>query len=192
MEGKYPNTKEIIYLLGMGALITTGIVMPGALYVAKLVSDIKEESDRKKWQKEWKKFNLYALKRNLKRLHQQKVIEFVKQNGEEIIKLTHEGSVRYLKLQLKELSQKGGKWDGKWHIVIYDISKFKRNQQSSFRNFLKSMNFLQLQRSVYITPYHCDEQIAYLREYFGISEDVILFEASRIENEPVYKGYFGL
>lgn len=192
MEDKYPKTKDIIYLLGMGAFITAGIVIPGALYVAKLVSDIKEENDRKKWQREWKKFNLYALKRNLKRLHQQKVIEFVKQNGEEVIKLTHEGRTRYLKLQLQELSQKGGKWDGKWRIVIYDISKFKRNQQSSFRNFLKSMNFLLLQRSVYITPYPCEEHITYMREYFGIGEDVILVEANKIENEQFYKDYFGL
>lgn len=189
---EYPNTGEIIYLLGLGALLTASILIPGATYMAKLMSDIKKESDQKKWQKSWQKFNPYLLKRNIKRLYDQKVVEILKVNGEEMIKLTTKGRTKFLRFQLEKLNLNGTKWDGRWRLVIYDISKFKRSQQNAFRNMIKNMNLLQLQKSVYITPYPCEEQISYLREYFGISEEVLYIRADKIENEEVYRKYFGL
>lgn len=191
-EAKYPRTKEIIYMLGVGTLLLGTILMPGLGYAAGAIIRAKEQSDWEESQKGWKKFNKYFLRKNLKRLHKQKVVEVIQENGEEIIKLTKKGHTKYLKFKLEELSLKGGRWDGKWRIVIYDISKFKKNQQSAFRNILKYTNFLPLQRSVYLTPYSCEEQIFYLREYFGVGEEVILIRADRIENEDFYKQYFGL
>lgn len=76
-------------MLGLGLLLTSSILIPGAAVVAREIVKIKNEADWRKAQREWKKFNLSYLKRNLKRLKDQKIIEFVKQNGEEIIKLTH-------------------------------------------------------------------------------------------------------
>lgn len=192
MKEEYPSTKEIIYLLGMGVLLLGTILMPGLGYTAGAIARAKRESDWKQKQKEWKKFNLHLLKRNLKRLRDQRVVEIIQENGQQIIKLTQKGHTKYLKFKLEELSLKGGRWDGKWRIVIYDISKFKKNQQSAFRNILKYINFLPLQRSVYLTPYSCEEQIFYLREYFEVGEEVILIRADRIENEDFYKQYFGL
>lgn len=190
--GEYPSTGEIIYLLGMGTLLLASIFMPGLGYTARMIDKAKRSYDWKKSQKEWKKFNPYFLKYNLKRLKQQKVVEIINKDGQEIVKLTKKGYTKYLKFILEELSLKGRKWDGKWRIVIYDISKFKRNQQTAFRYILKYINFLLLQKSVYLTPYPCEEQITYLREYFGIGDEVILIRADKIENEFVYKQYFGL
>jgi len=192
MEGKYPTTKEILYLLGLGFLLTSSVVMPGALVVVKSILEFKEENERRRAEKEWQKFNAAHLRRNLKRLKDQKVVEFIKENGEEVIKLTSKGKTKFLRFQLKELSLRESEWDGKWRLVLYDISKFRRNQQEQFRRLIKGMNFFPLQKSVYLTPYPCTEQIAYLREYFSISDEVILIRADSLENEQIYKEYFGL
>lgn len=192
MESKYPTTKEIVYLLGMGFLLASSIVMPGALFVAKEITKAKDESDRRKAEKEWHKFNISYLKRNLKRLKGQKIIEFINENGEEVIKLTRRGKVKFLRFQLKDWSLSALKWDGKWRMVLYDISKFRKNQQEQFRRIIKKMNFYPLQKSIYLTPYPCSEQIAYLREYFGIGDEVVLIRADSLENDEVYKQYFGL
>jgi len=191
-ENRYPTTKEIIYLLGLGAVVTASILMPGSLYVAKVVLDIKREDDRIKWQKDWDKFNLSALKRNLKRLREQKLVEINTVDSEEIIKLTKKGYTKYLKFKPHELTINKNKWDGRWRIVIYDIAKFKKHQQERFRYLIKSMGFLQLQKSVYLTAYPCEEQIEYLREYFGIGKEVIYIRADKIENESAYRKYFGI
>ena len=40
------------------------------------------------------------LKRNLKRLRDQKVVEIINKNGQEIVKLTQKGQTKYLKFKL--------------------------------------------------------------------------------------------
>ncbi|MDP3954761.1 MAG: hypothetical protein Q8Q15_00160 [bacterium] len=191
-EGQYPTTKEIVYLLGMGALIATSLVMPGVGMIAKEVVKAKRQYDWSKEQKTWKKFNHKFLKRNLKRLYDQKLVEIVAKNGQEIIKLTQKGRTKYLKFKLQDISLKSKNWDGKWRLVIYDINKLKKRNQENFRRTLKQMNFWPLQKSVYLTPYECQEEIEYLREYFGLGEEVLLMVVSRLENERIYKEYFGL
>lgn len=191
MKDKYPSIKDIIYLLGIGSLITASILMPGLGMAAGSVMRSVKKSEWERSQKEWKKFNPYILKRNLKRLHNQKIIEVIDVDGQEVVKLTQKGHTKYLKFKLEKLSL-NGRWDGKWRIVMYDISKLKRKQQENFRRILKYINFLKLQKSVYITPFPCEDQIAYLREYFGIGKEVLFMMVDKIENEEVYKQYFGL
>src|SRR3989338_3168112 len=183
---EYPSIGEIVYLLGMGTLLVGTILMPGLGYAARMIDRAKKNHEWKESQRRWKKFNLHALKRNLRRLRDQKIVEIVEKDGEELIKLTQKGHTKYLKFRLEELSLGGKSWDGKWRIVIYDIAKFKKNQQSAFRNIIKRINMLQIQKSVYLTPFPCQEEIEYLRGYFGISDEVILIRADRIENEAAY------
>lgn len=192
MKENYPTTKEIIYMLGMGTLLLGSILMPGLGYAAGAIARAKRVNDWKQSQKEWKRFNLHILKRNLKRLRDQKVVEIVNKGGQEIVKLTQKGHTRYLKFKLEELSLGGKNWDGRWRLVMYDIAKFKKSQQEAFRNVLKYINLYQLQKSVYLTPYPCDQQIMYLREYFNIGSEVLIVRVDKIENEEIYKQYFGL
>lgn len=191
-EGEYPTTKEIIYLLGMGTLLTAAVVLPGLGVAAGAIYRAKRRADWGERQKTWKKFNLKLLKRNLKRLQEGKIIEIKEENGQEVIKLTQKGQSKYLKFKLRELSLKGKGWDGKWRLVIYDVSKLKRKEQENFRRMLVQMNFFQLQKSAYLTPYKCREEIEYLREYFNLGAEVFLLEVSKIENEKFFKDYFGV
>ncbi|MBI2196383.1 hypothetical protein HYU45_02100 [Candidatus Daviesbacteria bacterium] len=190
-KSQYPSSKEILYLLGMGALLAGSIITPGLGAAAGALYRVKRKHDWEQSQREWKKFNLKLLKRNLKRLHDQKVVEIVDEDGQDVIKLTQKGRTKYLRFKLEELSLKGKSWDGKWRLVIYDISKLKKSAQENFRRVLKQINFFPLQKSVYLTPYKCTGEIEYLREYFNLSEEVLLLEVNKLENEPFYKQYFG-
>lgn len=192
LKDQYPSTKEVLYLLGMGSLLLGSILMPGLGVAAGALYRAKRRHDWEQDQKEWRKFNFKLLKRNLKRLHDQKVVEIVDEDGQEVIKLTQKGHAKYLRFKLEELSLKGKSWDGRWRLVIYDISKLKRSAQENFRRILKQINFFPLQKSVYLTPYKCTSEIEYLREYFNLSEEVILLEINKLENESFYKQYFGL
>lgn len=191
-EDKYPNTKEIIFLLGLGTLLLGSILMPGLAVAGGAIIRAKRNYDFKQSQKEWKKFNLKLLKRNLKRLQEQKVIEIIGENGQEVIKLTQKGKTKFLKFRMEELSSKGKLWDKKWRLVLYDISHLKKAQQENFRKSLRQMNFLLLQKSAYLTPYPFNDEIEYLREYFNLGQEVLILEVSKIENDSFYKDYFGL
>lgn len=188
----YPTTKELLYLLGAGVLLTAAILAPGVGIAAGQIVRWKKRYDWENSQKEWKKFNENFLRRNLKRLHEQKVIEIIQENNQEVVRLTNKGQTKYLRYRFEELSLKGNRWDGRWRLVIYDINRLKRAAQDSFRRTLKQIRFYPLQKSVYLTPYPCQQQIEYLRQYFDLGEEVLLLEVSKLENEKFFKEYFGV
>jgi len=88
--------------------------------------------------------------------------------------------------------QKQKHWDGKWRLIIYDIQVQKKKAQQLFHKMLKKFQFLQLQRSVYLYPYNCEDEIEFLRQYYKIGENVIILTINGLENEKAYKDYFGL
>lgn len=190
-EEKYPTTKEILIILGIGTVIAASFIAPGLPIALGAIQRAKRKHDWEQNQKAWKKFNVRLLKRNLKRLYEQKIIEIKEKDGQEVIKLTQRGHTKYLKFKMEDWSMKNNGWDGKWRLVIYDVSKLKRNQQENFRRILKQMNFWPLQKSVYLTPHKCQEAVSYLREYFNLGEEVLFLEVSKLENDHLYKQYFG-
>lgn len=188
----YPTNKEILLLLGVGTLLTASIVMPGLTVAAGAIMRAKRKHDWEENQKAWKKFNIPLLRRNLKRLYEQKLVEVVEEKGQEVIKLTQKGHTKYLRFKMEDWSNKARGWDGKWRVVIYDICKLKKSRQEAFRRILKQMNFWPLQKSVYLIPYKCYEAVNYLREYFNLGKEVMVLEVSKLENEGYYKQYFSL
>lgn len=188
-----PRVKDILELLGKGILLSSLFIFPGAGLGIKAIYDFYEEANKTKELKEWNKYSRSRLKFILKRLHDQKLIQISEDDKYSIVKLTEKGNLRVLKYKLEEMIiQKPQKWDGRWRMVIYDIKKFKRKEQEAIRRILNRLKFLQLQKSVYLTPYPCEKEITFLREYFGVGTEVLYIIVYKIENEEVYKNYFGI
>lgn len=76
--------------------------------------------------------------------------------------------------------------------MAYDIPTENNGARDMIRNILKSLNFLQIQKSVYLYPYDCEEIIEYIRQIYKISENVSLLIAGSLEEEEAYKEYFDL
>lgn len=178
-----PKVKDVLILLGAGTFLVASIIMPGLPLVLKPFLTEK----RRREEKEWKKFNLWRLRQVIKRLAKQKLVEIT----DEVVKITEKGRRRLLKFNLEEMELKR-KTDGKWRLIIYDIANLRKEKRELFRSMLKKLKFLRLQESVYLTPFVCEDEIEYLRQVFGINEEVLVLKVSGIENEQVYKDYFGL
>lgn len=183
-----PKVKDILILLGAGSFFAASLIMPGLPMVLKPFLDEK----RKREANEWKKFNTWRLKQVLKRLRNQKLIEIVETNGEHIVKISDRGKKKILKFNIDDIELNQKSWDGKWRIVIYDIYTGKKQERELFRKTLKRLKFLRLQKSVYLTPFKCYDEIEYLRQVCNIGNEVLILTVSGIENESVYKEYFGI
>lgn len=183
-----PKVKEILILLGAGTFLAASIVMPNLPMILKPFLDER----RKKEANEWKKFNTWRLKQVLKRMHQQKLVHIVEQNDGYLVKISDNGKKKLLKFNLDEMELKNKKWDGKWRIIIYDIFTGKKEQANLFRRTLKRLKFFKLQRSVYITPFKCYDEIEYLRQVCEVGREVQMLTVSGLENEKAYKEYFGV
>lgn len=178
-----PKVKDVLILLGAGVFLAGSLIMPGLPVVLKPILEEK----RKREEKEWEKYNISRLRSLLKRLQAQKIVEIT--DGE--VKITDKGRRKVLKYNLENMEIKR-KTDGKWRVIIYDVANLKRYQRDIFRNMLDKLQFLRLQESVYLTPFVCDNEIQYLREMFEIGNEVLVLKVKEIENEEVYKNYFGI
>lgn len=178
-----PTVKEVITLLGVGTILTAGIIFPGLGVVLKEYNKHRIEESKK----EWNKFNLWRLRQLIKRLEQQRVVEI----KDDLVQITDKGRKRILKFKLEEMVLKN-ETDGRWRLIIYDIADLKKYQRELFRSYLKKLKLLPIQESVYLTPFKCEEEIEYLRQLFGIGQEVLILKVTELENEQAYKDYFGI
>lgn len=185
--------ETVVRLLGAGAFLAASVAFPALPLALKPLLDMKRLAQSSNREREWSRFNEGRLRQTLRRLHEQKVVKIVDSENGPVVVLTEKGKTKYLKYQLTELVVKRPpKWDGKWRMVIYDIAKYKRKNQEVFRKTLKHLKFLKLQKSVYLTPYPCQREIEFLRQYYGIGDSVLYCIVDQLEQAEVYRNYFGI
>jgi len=124
----------------------------------------------KKWRKS-KKYNRRKVYDAFYLLRKKGAIKIQRKDHQVYISLTEEGKKLAGWLQIDALKiKKPKKWDKKWRIIIFDISELKRLYRDAFRGKLKELGFYPLQKSVWICPFGCRDEIELLREFFGLKE----------------------
>lgn len=121
-------------------------------------------------------------------------IKIRQQKGQIYISLTEKGKKMAGWMQIDELKiEKPKVWDKKWRIVMFDIIELRRTHREAFRGKLKKLGFKPLQKSVWINPYKCKDEINLLRDFFGLSEkDIRLVVTNNIERDKELKEIFKL
>jgi len=124
---KYAPVAEVLKLVGAGAFIAASFTAPNLPRVLKpFYSDSAEYEI-------WKRFNIPYLKRTLKRLEKQKLVEIKEKDQKQVVVITNRGRKKILKYALEEIKIKKPKeWDRKWRLVCYDIPR----KLSKLRNVL--------------------------------------------------------
>lgn len=142
-----------------------------------------------KYGQKYKKKNVYD---TFYRLRREGCID-IKQSGRQIyISLTESGRKKAGRFQIDCLKiNKSKKWDKKWRLVIFDISQLQKTKREAFRGKLKELDFFPLQRSVWICPYQCEDEIELLREFFGFkTKDIRIITAEKIEDDKFLREIF--
>lgn len=184
------KASDLLLFLGAGTLVGATIVAPG---IAKIALPMLKGYLKRRDEAQNSAYNLWQLRRNLKYLQKQKLVSLNQQGEETIVNITKKGQKRILKYKFEQMEIPApSRWDNRWRIIIYDISSLKKSRRDMFRTKIKALGFLDLQESVYLYPYPCENEISFLREYFGVGEEIIFVEANILENDGPYKKYFGL
>lgn len=126
------------------------------------------------------------------RLKKEGCVKMNQSKGQIYISLTKKGKRKAGWLQIDELKiKRPKKWDGKWRIVIFDIIEMKKIHREAFRGKLKQLGFQPLQKSVWICPFNCKDEINLLRNFFGLSEDDLrLIIAEKIGSSEKFRKHF--
>jgi len=107
--------------------------------------------------------------------------------------LTQAGKKKILVFNPDNLQIKKPKyWDKKWRLVIFDIPEKFKKSRDTFRRWLKSLGFLEFQKSVFIFPYDCQKELDGLIELLNLRHFVRYAVVEYIDNELNFKKKFQL
>ena len=135
-----------------------------------------------------------ALKNAITDLYKSKMIE-QKENsdGSLTIILTENGKRKALTYQIDEMKiKKAQKWDKKWRIVLFDIPEKKKKVREALRHHLKNLDFFEYQKSVFVHPHDCKNEIEYIIEFYDIRKYVRFITADSLDNELHLINHFKL
>ena len=177
-----PIEQKILLLLVTGGTL---LLNPQSKYSWKLV---------KAAAKEWKGINERGLQRAIKRLYESKHIRS-KENADGTITMTlsKAGKLKALIYNLDTMVIKKPKeWDGLWRVVMFDIPEHKKKGRDALAGRLKALGLITLQKSVFVHPYECADEIDFITELFQIRPYVRIIIAKDIDNALDLKRKFEL
>lgn len=139
-----------------------------------------------KFKKEDKSFNPQELSQALYYLKKRKLINTKEKGGKTIILLTEKGKKRKLQYDLNNMEIiKPRIWDKKWRLLMFDIPENKKMTREALRGKLKNLGFYQFQKSVWIYPYSCENEIDFIAEYFSIGQYITLLTVQIADDKPL-------
>ena len=152
----------------------------------------------KKIQWEWgninreKKITEGNLKQSIKRLYDSKLITVRKKtDGTTEIVLTEKGREVAIEIDATKIKPKKLKnWDKKWRVIIFDIPENRRAKRDAFRKKIKELGFLELQKSVWVSPIDYKKEIRYLIKAFQGGRYINFMIVEFIEDEKYLKKHF--
>lgn len=172
-------TKKVLILLG------GGMKFPAALLLAN------GEKFAKEVPAEWREFSKKRLRETLIRLKNKDLIDLQVIDGKKIFVLTEKGNKKIQRYIIDEMEVEiPEKWDGMWRIVIFDIPESKRRARQIFAQKLKKLGFYQIQRSVFIHPFECRDEIDFMKETFEIDDYVTYITAVSISGDEKIKEFY--
>jgi len=177
-----PVEKKILLLLE-GGLVLSLTRRPDAYF--KVV---------KKIIKEWKKINELSLRRSIKRLYKSNLVDY-KEYGDGTVKLilTEKGKDKAIIYNLDKIEiKKPARWDKLWRLVIFDIPEDKKRGRNALASKLRDLGFYRLQKSVFVHPYECKDEINFINEIFNLAPYVRFLRVKDIDVELDLKRRFHL
>jgi DNA-binding transcriptional regulator PaaX len=169
------------------ALASIPVLVLGAGAMGNAVQIFKKFKNSSKYSKKQVKSAIESIKR-------QKLIEYVAdKDGKTIVKITKKGETKLRAFTLDLIQIKKPKeWDKKWRLVMFDIPIRFTKGREALRYHLKRLGFFQFQKSAWICPYPCEDEIIFTSDFFGVGQYVEVLTIESILRDDKLKKYFQL
>lgn len=112
-------------------------------------------------------YNSFRLTKMISRLFHTGYMEKIIKNGKPYLRLTSKARDS-LKRDFSLFRQQNRSWDGKWRLVIFDIKEKERYLRDMLREKLVELGFGRLQKSIYLSPFDFNQDLAEFFQAEGI------------------------
>lgn len=172
--------KDVLKGLAMGGFIVMCFAMPNLVQVVNL---FKPNGARDR----------YRIKRTIKGLQEKRLVNIYTKNGNEVVEITKAGKRKVFEYNLDDMKLKIPKrWDGLWRIVMFDIPQSKKKGRDAVSRKIKELGMYPIQKSVFVSPYVCKNEIDFIGEFFNVREHIIYVKAKEIEGVRKLREHFNL
>jgi len=130
--------------------------------------------------------------KSLEKIVKDRFIKIVEKSGKTTVKITQKGKVRLINFDIDTIKIKDQEWDGKWRFVIFDIPEKLRVARDVLRSKLKEIGFMQIQKSVWASPYECEDEINFISSVYQVEKYVNYIVASQIDHEGYLRSKFNI
>lgn len=170
-------SKKILECLIWAGVITIAATSP--FFLTRLAKIILKEQKYKNSNERFKRSFYYLKKKGL--------IIVEKDQHDIVITPTEKGIKLMKRYQILELKiERPKKWDGKIRVVTFDIPNIHQTKRNAFRRKLKELGFYSSQKSVWLHPFECKNEIKILKDFFSLNNKQIhFFTAEKIEDEQL-------
>lgn len=168
------NEKEIVKCVGLGLLVVASLALPNLPIALQPIFKMRGNK---------------GFQRLLHKLRNKNIIQL----GGEKIKLTSRGRKLLNEIYISDISiPKPDKWDGNWHLVAYDIPEIYKKSRELLREILLRNDFFQIQKSLWVHPYECAEEMAVICRSLHVLPYVVMMTTAKLPNEKEMVVHFNL
>ncbi|MEK7542644.1 MAG: CRISPR-associated endonuclease Cas2 [Patescibacteria group bacterium] len=168
-------------------LLLAGVAL-GFAYSPKQQRKVLKEIGR-----EWKTINQEKLKREIHSLYKADLIAIEQgADGSHTYILSRQGKLKALSYRFENMKIPKHKWDKKWRLVSFDIPEDYRHARDALRQKLRQIGFSELQKSVFVVPYECKNEIKFLTDFFEVGKYVRYGVLESIDNDRDLRKIFHL
>ncbi len=127
------------------------------------------------------------------RLRKKHIVEYREDDDKIKIVLTEAGRKKMLSYRFDDMTiTKPKRWDGKWRAVAFDIPEARKKARDALVQKMKDLGLVQFQKSLWLCPYECKNEIDFVAEVFEVGKYVHYLVVSEMTNDGLLRQRFGL
>ncbi|MBI4093384.1 hypothetical protein HY417_00315 [Candidatus Kaiserbacteria bacterium] len=167
--------QTILNIVGTAGVIAVALAAPNVLKLLKYLPD-----------------RSYVVHGAINRLVSKGELRRINRRGKPMLEITDIGRRRLARVAMANHKPTQREWDGKWRVVIFDIPESMRGKRDMLRRMLLRIGFLQMQKSVWVYPFSCEEFIQLLKTDLSIRGKVKYLVCESIEGDTKIGRHFKL
>ncbi len=154
---------DMLKIIGHGAVLVSLFAAPNIGLALKPFLQGKDPYERRKWERR-------RVKAALERLREQRYVRYAERGKKTYLVIIERGKQRLRQFEFDTLVLPGKpkRWDGKWRIVVFDIPETRQRERKTLRQKLEALGFLPLQKSVFVYPYPCEDEVDFLCQFLDV------------------------
>lgn len=176
--------KFLLAALALGPVLVIGAIAPN---IFSAMEDFKKPG----------RYTKQQIRTAFNNFKQRKLIEIIEEGDDKFkVQLTNKGKKRVKELCFEALKiKRPARWDKKWRVLIFDIPtkpKIYHQAREALRHKIKELGFFQMQKSVWVYPYECEDEILFIAELFQVQKHIEILTVEKLLHEEKIKKKFDL